>query len=124
MFRLPVVLYAGLIFYFSSGPVPSTPLENIPDYYLHFSEFGLFYLAMFWALHEGFRPLPGRGGYWLPAILTVFFGMSDEFHQIFVPARDASVRDLLADSVGAAAAAGGTLFYNRFHGPASDRAQP
>src|SRR5262249_8186459 len=84
LYRLPVVLYAGLIFFLSSGPVPSTELENIPDYYLHFCEFGLFYIAMFWAIHEGFRPLPGRGSYWLPAILTILFGISDEFHQIFV----------------------------------------
>ena len=88
LFRLPVVLYAGLIFFLSSGPVPSTELENIPDYYLHFSEYCLFYLAMFWAIHEGFRPLQGRGSYWLPAVLTILFGISDEFHQMFVPSRD------------------------------------
>ena len=121
MYRLPVVLYAGLIFILSSGPVPSTALENIPDYYLHFSEYGLFYIAMFWAIHEGFRPVQGRGSYWLPAILTIFFGISDEFHQLFVPSRDASIRDILADTVGAAAATVVALFYNRFHGPVSDR---
>jgi VanZ family protein len=121
IYRLPVVLYAGLIFILSSGPVPSTELENIPDYYLHFSEYSLFYIAMFWAIHEGIRPLERRGGYWLPAILTIFFGISDEFHQMFVPSRDPSILDILADTVGAAAATAGALFYNRFHGPVSDR---
>ena len=122
LYRLPVVLYAGLIFFLSSGPVPSTELENIPDYYLHFSEYCLFYIVMFRAIHEGFRPLPGRGGYWLPAVLTIFFGISDEFHQMFVPMRDASILDILADSVGAAAGIAVALFYNRPHGPVSDRA--
>jgi VanZ family protein len=124
LFRLPVVLYAGLIFFLSSGPVASTELENIPDYYLHFSEYCLFYVAMFWAIHEGFRPLQGRGSYWLPAVLTILFGISDEFHQMFVPGRDASVLDILADSAGAAAGTVAALFINRFQGPVSDRAEP
>jgi VanZ family protein len=122
IYRLPVVLYAGLIFFLSSGPVPSTELENIPDYYLHFSEYSLFYIVLFWAIHEGFRPLPGRGSYWLPAILTILFGISDEFHQMFVPSRDASILDILADSVGAAAGIAVARFCNRSHGPVSDRA--
>jgi VanZ family protein len=117
------VLYAGLIFFLSSGPVPSNELADIPDYYLHISEYGLFYIAMFWAIHEGFRPLRGRGSYWLPALLTIFFGISDEFHQMFVPSRDASVLDILADSVGAAVGVVAGLFFNRFSGPVSDRVE-
>jgi len=123
LFRLPVVLYAGLIFFLSSGPVPSVELANIPDYYLHFSEYCLFYLAMFWAIHEGFRPLQGRGSYWLPAVLTILFGISDEFHQMFVPSRVASVLDVLADSAGAAAGTAVALFIHRLNGPVSDQAE-
>lgn len=34
-------------------------------------------------------------------VVTVAYGISDEFHQRFVPGRMAEVRDLLADMVGA-----------------------
>jgi VanZ family protein len=79
---------------------------------------------MFWAIHEGFRPLQGRGSYWLPAVFTILFGISDEFHQMFVPSRDASVLDILADSVGAAAGTMVALFISRFTGPVTNRAEP
>jgi VanZ family protein len=121
-FHLPVVLYGGLIFSLSSGPVPSADLKNIPDYYLHFLEYCLFSTATFWAIHEGFRPVKGRGSYWLPAVLTILFGISDELHQMFVPSRVTSVLDILADSVGAAAGTMVAVFYNRFNGRFSDRA--
>jgi VanZ family protein len=41
-----------------------------------------------------------RGGYWFPFLLTVFYGATDEYHQSFVPTRDASFLDLAADAIG------------------------
>lgn len=40
--------------------------------------------------------------------VTVLFGASDELHQFFVPARTASLADLLFDFIGAAS---GVLIY-------------
>ena len=40
------------------------------------------------------------------AVLTILYGMTDEFHQSFVPDRTAEVRDLIADATGAVTAAG------------------
>jgi len=99
-FQLPLILYLALIFFLSSGPVPSPKLQEVPDYYLHSLEYGGLYLLMFRAIHEGFDRKPGRGGYWLPALLTIAYGVSDEFHQMFVPTRDASIADVGSDAVG------------------------
>ena len=78
-FQLPLILYLALIFFLSSGPVPSPKLQEVPDYYLHSLEYG---------------------GLWLPALLTIAYGVSDEFHQMFVPTRDASIADVGSDAVG------------------------
>ncbi len=39
-------------------------------------------------------------------VLTGLFGLLDEYHQSFVPGRDASITDSLADFAGAALGAG------------------
>ncbi len=75
-------------------------------------------LAAAWAL---FFLAGKRSSAWSPRLIWVLaFGVSvgygalDEFHQSFVPGRDASVFDLLADGLGAAAGAAiGTYFGSR-----------
>ena len=101
IFYLPLILYLALVFYMSSGPVTSLVLRSIKDYILHGTEYCGLYLLVFRAIHEGLESKPGRGGYWLAAVLTVLYGISDEFHQSFVPTRDASFWDVMADAAGA-----------------------
>lgn len=91
----------GLIFYESSGPIESPALEAIPDTVLHAAGYTVLYLLAFWAVHEGLAVAARRGGYWLPAMITVLYGASDEFHQSYVPGRVASLQDLAADAAGA-----------------------
>ncbi len=100
LFSLPAAAYMAFIFYMSSGPVESDTLHRVPDYVLHACGYALLYVLLHLACHEGLRLRPGRGSYWLPLLLTILYGMSDEYHQSFVPSRDASLRDLLADSIG------------------------
>ena len=48
-----------------------------------------------------------RAGLILPAVLiAAVYGVSDEFHQSFIPGRMASVSDLVADTIGALVGAG------------------
>ena len=100
-YRLPAIAYMGLIFYVSSGPISSPTIQAMPDYLLHCGAFALLSVLSFLAVHEGLRPGIRRGGYWLPALITLLYGAIDEWHQSFVPGRDASVRDWLADVAGA-----------------------
>jgi VanZ family protein len=101
IFHLPLIVYLVLVFYMSSGPVHSPVLKAIRDYILHGAEYCGLYILVFRAIHEGLHSKPGRGGYWLAALLTVLYGISDEFHQSFVPTREASLRDVMADGAGA-----------------------
>ena len=44
--------------------------------------------------------------FFLSVGFVVFYGMTDEFHQVFVPGRTASIGDLCADTIGALIGAG------------------
>ena len=66
----------------------------------HLSEFGLFSVTIFHGLRAG------RAGWRLNwAIITLLIAVAyaglDEWHQSFVPLREARVRDVVIDSIGA-----------------------
>jgi VanZ family protein len=102
-----------LIFSFSAQ---SRPLggDLAPDYLAHFLEYALFGLTLAWALAAGrLRSLtPSQAG--LGLLIASACGALDEFHQWFVPNRNASVRDWIADTVGAAALFAAALLIARF----------
>jgi VanZ family protein len=95
----PPIIYAALIYNFSSesDPLPAlTP--HLWDKGLHAIEYtGLGFLV--------FRALHGERVKWPLAITLAIVGSSayagsDEWHQLFVPARSSSVLDWVADTVG------------------------
>jgi VanZ family protein len=94
----PVVLILALLFFVSSqSHVKGADL--VWDKLAHAVAYGLLGLQVLRAFHGGLGPL--RSGATLRAALfTVGYGVTDEFHQSFVPGRDASVYDVLADAVG------------------------
>ncbi len=92
-----------LIFLLSSTRIDSPILNLAPDYWFHFAGYVPLYLLIFVALNDGIRQKPNRGRLWLPFLLTVLYGISDEFHQSFVPGRDSSLADVAADAAGALA---------------------
>ncbi len=104
-YRLPVLLYAALLFWASSGPEDVGMFKAAPDYFLHAAAYFVFYILAFLAVHEGCTPRQRWAGAWLPYLITVLYAVSDEFHQSFVPSRDASIIDVLADAAGGLLAA-------------------
>lgn len=58
-------------------------------------------------------PLQPRRAALASIVLSTLFGLSDEIHQYFVPGRDASALDLLADFLGSAAGAAAYLAWRR-----------
>lgn len=99
----PVALYAGLIVYLSSRS--SLPSVRVNDKILHFAE----YAALAFLINRAFsllRPEAApRRATLLAIALSTAFGLSDELHQHFVPNRDASFGDLVADFLGSTAGA-------------------
>jgi VanZ family protein len=95
---LPVLAYAGLIFYLSSIPSYGLPKWDFDMSILHVPLFfGLSYLIL--------RALPSRGvPVWklfaLSIVVSTLYGVTDEIHQLFVPGREFSLVDMLFDFIG------------------------
>ena len=103
---LPAVLYAGMIFYMSSQShpeeqLPAFVLKDISDKVLHAVEYAglavLCYRAFRWAA----GPSAARQALVLAIVTASIYGVTDEVHQFFVPFRESSWLDWLADTAGA-----------------------
>jgi VanZ family protein len=103
---LPVALDAALIFFLSSIPRLPSPPGPFSDKHFHFASYALFAALLVRALASArLRNVTGRIA--IGAILlAALYGVTDEIHQMFVPGRSADPYDLLADTLGAVAAAG------------------
>ena len=94
----PALLWAGVIFWLSSqSELPSTRV-SIPgfDKVLHVGAYGLLTALMLWG-DRG--PTGVRALLW--ATLASVYGISDEFHQSFIPSRNVEFWDVVADATGA-----------------------
>jgi VanZ family protein len=73
----------------------------------HLTEYGILGLLLWRALRKPIKCDP-RPWSWRTAggtiLLVALYAASDEFHQRFVPGRDASVRDVVIDTIGATVA--------------------
>lgn len=93
-------MYSGIIFGASSLPgnqIP--PLFWGMDKIVHCVEYTLLGVLAFRAL-AGTTKLTCRRLLALVVLGVVLYGISDEFHQMFVPGRDFSWFDVLADGAG------------------------
>ncbi len=93
------ICYMGVIFYFSSLEGPDLP--DLPQYFDKAFHIGL-YIPLAFLSFLSFRKSGVKKYVFLLSLgLTVIYGITDEIHQSFVPARDVSAGDIIADSVGA-----------------------
>lgn len=97
----PVILSMGIIFYTSSIPGKEIPsLFNNQDIVYHILVFLI--LAYFFAraLKNTMAQLSIRKVIIFTLIFGIMYGISDEFHQSFVPNRSVSAYDVFIDGVG------------------------
>jgi VanZ family protein len=95
-----LIIYMALIYYSSSlseiKPIIPWPYT---DKLVHAVEYGIFSVLIYFALRSTFL-ISSRSIFMLAFSLTLIYGLSDEIHQLYVPGRNCSGRDLLADGVG------------------------
>jgi VanZ family protein len=97
---LPPVAWAAFLFFLSSqSSLPS--LSTLPqfDKVEHLGVYGVLGALVFRAF-VAYR-MPSRRAWVLAFAVGALYGVSDEFHQSFVPQRTADVFDALADGTGA-----------------------
>lgn len=102
---VPALAWALIIFVLSSQPTLPNP-AGIDDKPAHAATYGVLAVACLIGL-AGARAGRVSGRLALVAwVLATLYGVSDEWHQSFVPGRTPDVADVLADAVGAALAVG------------------
>ena len=102
---LPVILWAILIFKLSAGTVPIASSIFWQDFAVkkfgHFIFFGILAVLIYRGL-VGVGIEKNKAAVW--AVLSAFFyGATDEYHQMFTQGREARVRDVFVDGIGAGA---------------------
>lgn len=114
--RWPLLLaWLALIFGLSSIPNEiRRPTSTIPyDKIAHFLEYGVLAFLVAWVLARG-RRSPVDGAIAAIAVgASVLYGVSDEWHQSYVPGRDPSWTDLSTDALGAACGAAAAVILSR-----------
>lgn len=95
---LPAIFLCGYIYYWSSIPGSTINAVGLGNETLH--RITHFFLYFFLCL-----------SFYLPTnnilaaiLLTILYGLSDEYHQSFVPLRSASLFDIYTDTFGALSA--------------------
>lgn len=100
-FWLPVLACAGFIFYISSVPgsnIPSLfPYEDIAYHFLIYLSLGYLFSR---ALKNTYPGTIRTNIILFTVLFGIIYGLSDEFHQAFVPLRSVSVIDWINDSLG------------------------
>jgi len=98
LYFLPIILFMGIIFYFSSIPYPPTLEIKYSADYEHIFE----YFILSFLLYRGFRNSRYNNIVFSLAILiAVVYGISDEMHQYFIPGRTFDFFDMGFDAIGA-----------------------
>ncbi len=109
---LPATAVALLIFLLShqSEPPGSVVTEFLSDWILHFAAYGVLGGCLVWGATDGLRRhLTGKAAL-LILLAAMLYGVSDEWHQSWIPGRTASAGDWLADALGASASILSWLF--------------
>lgn len=111
-YKLPAILYSILIFVLSSFPLKSFPSVPVAEFdkLIHFIEYAIFGIFLMLAFTNMRSVKVVRSAIVISLIVGICYSGTDEIHQWFVPGRNSSIFDLIADAVGVVI---GVILYNR-----------
>lgn len=105
-YYLPVLLWAMVVFLFSSYPTNQASEIHWQDFAIkktaHMVEYAVFSILVFRALVNTGMERTSALKYAL--LFSVLYGTTDEYHQSFTPGREPHVRDIIFDTIGASLA--------------------
>lgn len=100
---IPTLAWLMVIYLFSSQPTVQTTSVDLVDFSIkktaHFTEYFILTILMVYSLSKTTKLRFSRV-LLLAVFLSVFYAVSDEWHQSFVPGRQPRVRDILIDTFG------------------------
>ena len=96
----PAIVWMLVIFLASSVSQPRLPL-GVADYHAHFAVYAVLGVLVTWGRAQGRLRNVTFPSALVAVLVATLYGVSDEVHQAFVPGRDPSLSDVLADGVGA-----------------------
>jgi VanZ family protein len=100
----PALIWTTITFIVSHQSVVSIPF-GAPDYTAHFINYAVLGVLLIWGLADGKWESMTPRLMLSAVVLAILLGIGDEFHQSFIPGREATVRDVVADAFGASAGA-------------------
>ncbi len=105
------MIIMGTIFFLSHQTGDNLNLPSFPgaDKLAHMLAYGALAVTVLWAYGKNGTIRKQRTAM-LTIVLCMAYGMTDEFHQSFIPLRSVSGLDILADTTGAAVVA--FVWYN------------
>jgi VanZ family protein len=100
---VPAAVAMGTIFFLSHQPGDSLSLPEIPgvDKVAHMAVYAFLAATLLVAFSDEQKKTRPKRVVWITVLLCLLYGISDEFHQSFVPGRSSSFFDVLADCAGA-----------------------
>ena len=100
---LPPILWALIIFTFSSFPTVETSDFFLWDFLIkksaHLIEYGVLAILLYRAMINS--DMEKKKAIIYSIIIAGLYGVTDEFHQSFIPGRGPAARDVAIDTIGA-----------------------
>ena len=100
---LPVLVWAGVIFSFSSMSINKQAdfswLDFVVKKTAHMVEYFVLYWLLFRAVSKN-NQVVSKKVFGLSIVVAILYALSDEWHQTFVPGREGTLRDVGFDTIG------------------------